>query len=84
MPLSSEAVSFGHAIFRAPDDKIAVVGTSHHEGYAKDGLALVSPIKRKGWRIHFTSSSMTVEECRAAIALVDSLPEEPPIIGVKP
>ena len=77
MNITSEAISGGHAIYRDTIYKLAVVTTSHHMGLYRDGLGVHEPIPRLLWNIHWTKPAMEVEEARAVIDYIATLPVAP-------
>ncbi len=77
MQITSEAISFGYAIFKGPLElgiKLAVLVTNHHAGLYRNGLGLCEPHQRDMWNIHWCNSSMKVEEAAAVIEYVKTLP----------
>src|SRR5438034_10847089 len=62
----------GYTAFNGPV-KIAVLGTNHHQGLYRNGVAVYEPIPREQWGLHFTSPSLPVAMIEAILA---SLPAE--------
>lgn len=63
----------GYAAYRGPDDKVAVISTTHHQGLFKNGLAIYEPMAREHWTIHWVNPMMHVDLVEAVMA---SLPAE--------
>lgn len=76
----SEAISFGHALFSARGEKLAVVTTSHYAGLIRNGVGVCEPYPRTAWTLQWTKPLMRVDEARAVLDLVATLPLHPPVL----
>jgi hypothetical protein len=71
--ITSEAISFGFAVFRG-GSKLAVVTNEHFTGLRRGDIGICEPLPREQWSVHWCSPSMPCDEAVAVAKFIEALP----------